>query len=751
MRARSTVDPSTENALRLPRVAVSGTIFALGAALLFFIAYGGIALNRAARAAQEQLIQAALTTRVNRTLMEQKAFAYWNESARMVEARHFDPSWVTRELGAVLVEGYGHEKVFILDPHNRPIYGFGKTGPLSRLALEPLRTRIQPMIDEIRLGRPSGYQHRDHSFALDQRRYEKLPGARAGRWAAAILDSDEGPVLVSIITIVPTTDLSLMKHRPFLIVSLVKLDQSWFNLVAETLKLDGLRFASEASSDSMPLIGDNGAVAAHISWNVRQPGKLLLDTVLPFTLVLLLLAALYIRTIFATLGTAQQRLREQEANARFLAMHDGLSQLPNRRHFTQTLSQRLVDAFGRRVCVAYVDVDRFKDVNDAIGHAAGDKLVMQIGPRLLAALRPEDMLARLGGDEFAILRVLERDEEPEALGQAILSAFQRPFDIGRGQIEVTASVGIALADARETDPDRVLQDADISLYRAKDLGRNQYVVFLSSMAEDVRIRHELENELRAAIGTEQIVMHYQPIIEARTGKVTSVEALVRWQHPERGNITPDRFVALAESCGLMVPLGDHILERVLREANRFGDLDVSINLSPLQLRQRTLPRRISSLCRRFRVDPARITLEVTESIMLDSSGVCAEVFEALSKLGFRTALDDFGTGYSSLGYLHRFRFDKIKIDRCFVSAGSLARMRPIVEAIVHIGRGLRMEIIAEGVESLAELAMVQALGCTQAQGYGISPPRPIEAILDFIAERSEGVPDMRAPLFIAHG
>jgi diguanylate cyclase (GGDEF)-like protein len=610
------------------------------------------------------------------------------------------------------------------------------------------------MLQEIRSGKPRPYLRRDRLFGLNQQRYSMLRGARYAHWAGNILSDGNGAAVVSIMTIVPTVNLKLLIPRPYLIVSVVRLDDKTFDLIGRSLQLKNLQLmpASAQGKDLVPLVSDDEKVVGAIEWDVKKPGQLLLTRILPVFAALLIVAAVYTMMIFRRLNDAYAKLRDQEASARFMAMHDSLSQLPNRRNFIQTLRTKL-GLLGRqnspnRIIVAYLDVDRFKDVNDAIGHGAGDSLIIQIGPRLKDLLRPRDMLARLGGDEFAVMREIVPGEDPGKLGDTIMSAFKRPFDVGNQQIEVTASVGIAIAAAGESDPDRVVQDADISLYRAKDLGRNRYALFESSMADEVRSRHETETDLRAAIGTNQILMYYQPVISVRTGQVTSVEALVRWRHPKKGLIEPGRFISLAEQGGLMVPLGDHILEQVFRDAHRFPNVDIAINLSPIQLRQRHLPERLDQLARLFSVDPRRIVLEVTESMLIDADGATERCFDDIRKLGFRMALDDFGTGYSSLGYLHRFEFSKIKIDRSFVSSGSLDRLRPIIEAIVHIGRGLRMDIVAEGVESGAELAMIQALGCTEAQGYWISRPLPLEEIITFIAVPRDG-PDRQPSLQIA--
>ncbi|WP_198351263.1 bifunctional diguanylate cyclase/phosphodiesterase [Flavisphingomonas formosensis] len=739
-----------------PTFGVSLMLLAISSALLFFIVYAGISMNNAARNSQRDLISAALSDAVNRTLMEQKGIALWDESTRAAQGKIFNVNWFDEEVGAYFTEGYGHDQVYILDPSDRVIYGYAHGKHLDAAQFEEIRSKVGPMIAEVRSAKKRTYLERDRLFGLNQQRYSRLQGARSARWAANILSGPEGPVIVSIMTIVPTVDTSLLLPRPYLMVSVVKIDQAMMDLIGRSIKIGAIRLdpANVTDSQAVPLVSDEGEVAAMMSWTSPKPGQLLLTRILPIFAVLLIVAAFYTMMIFRRLNEAYAKLRDQEASARFMAMHDGLSQLPNRRNFIQTLRTRLSllarENSSNRIAIAYVDVDRFKDVNDAIGHGAGDSLIIQIGPRLKDLLRPRDMLARLGGDEFAVMREIVPGEDPAKLGETIMAAFKRPFDVGNQQIEVTASVGIAVAASGEADPDRVVQDADISLYRAKDLGRNRYALFEASMAEEVRSRHEIETDLRAAIGTSQIQMYYQPVISVRTGQVTSVEALVRWKHPKKGLIEPGRFISLAEQGGLMVPLGDHILEQVFREAHRFANVDIAINLSPVQLRQRHLPDRLDQLARLFSVDPRRIVLEVTESMLIDADGATERSFEDIRKLGFRMALDDFGTGYSSLGYLHRFEFSKIKIDRSFVSSGSLERLRPIIEAIVHIGRGLRMDIVAEGVESAAELAMIQALGCTEAQGYWISRPLPLEDILAFISTPRSGGPK-RQPLQVARG
>jgi diguanylate cyclase (GGDEF)-like protein len=738
---------------RTPARGISFMVISLGAALLFFIVYAGMSLNRAARSSEVALLDSAISVKVNRTLMEQKSIAFWDDVAMRTDAQALNTRWFDREVGSFLAEGYGHDEVYILDDRDRPVYAYARNRHARLADFGKFLPKVTPMLREIRSGVQRPYRRRDQNFAVDQKRYVQLTGVKSAKWAANLLVDGKQPVIVSIITIVPPFSALPAHKRPHLVVSVVRLDKAWFDLAGRSLQFGGMVMSHARLPDWTEIKADDGQFAVSVKWDYKSPGRLLIARLLPLAVLLLALAGIYCFRIFRSLSQAHNLLRAQEANARFQALHDGLSQLPNRRLFLQTLAESLgeAEAAGTRICVAYLDVDHFKNVNDAIGHGAGDALVRQIGPRLLAELRQDDLLARLGGDEFAVLRHMRENDDADALGRSIMLAFRRPFDIGPTPLEVTCSIGIAVSLPGEMDPQRLVQDADISLYRAKDQGRNQFVVFHQVMADQVKLRHELENDLRTAIGTDQIVMHYQPIISARSGKVTSVEALVRWQHPARGLIDPSRFISIAEQSGLMVPLGDYIFERVMIEAAQLeAHVHIAVNLSPMQLRTRTLPDRLLSVCRQANVDPKRVVLEVTESMLIDAKGASTDVYHRLQELGFRTALDDFGTGYSSLGYLHRFSFDKIKIDRSFVARGSLAQMRPIVEAIVHIGRGLRMDIVAEGVETASELAMVRALGCTEVQGYVISKPLPFEELVAFLKEPA-APPQSNQTLYLAAG
>ncbi|MGI3777899.1 MAG: EAL domain-containing protein, partial [Janthinobacterium lividum] len=362
--------------------------------------------------------------------------------------------------------------------------------------------------------------------------------------------------------------------------------------------------------------------------------------------------------------------RAGEARMRHLAHHDALTGLPNRLMLDERLSEALAEARhrGHGVAVLYLDLDRFKPVNDLLGHAAGDRLLVEVAARLSAMLGAEDTLARLGGDEFAVvLAVCDGPEAGARLAQRIVDALSRPFDMEGRQASVGGSVGVALSPRDGTDGVTLLRLADIAMYRAKEEGRGAFRMFEAAMDEQLRDRRTLEADLRRAIAAGELEVHYQPIVGCADGVVLGFEALVRWNHPGRGRIAPGDFIPLAEECGLIVPLGLWVLETACREAAGWAlPLRVAVNVSPAQFHHQELSRQVAGILAASGLAPARLEIEVTEGLLIDNPHRALSILSEIKAGGVRISLDDFGTGYSSLSYLQRFPFDKIKIDRSFV-------------------------------------------------------------------------------------
>jgi diguanylate cyclase (GGDEF)-like protein len=444
----------------------------------------------------------------------------------------------------------------------------------------------------------------------------------------------------------------------------------------------------------------------------------------------------------------RERLRS-EAKMRTLAFNDPLTELPNRTRFFDLLA---VHAASRReqdrsFAVLMLDLDRFKPVNDTHGHAAGDIILRLVADRLQAALRDEDVVARIGGDEFAILQLsADRPAAAEALASRIIAAVEtKPFMLDGQSIHLGASIGVALAPHDGDDPADLLRNADLALYAAKADGKGRFRRYDVSLDERMRERRTLEAGLRHALEHGQLALHYQPLVNARTGEIISAEALVRWHHPERGMVPPDEFIALAEETGLILPLGEWVLRTACLEAATWPpEISVAVNLSPAQFRERSLVALVTSALKTAGLAPGRLDLEITEGVLLDDERRTFETLALLREMGVRISMDDFGTGYSSLSYLQRFRFDKIKIDQSFVrrvpdDADSVAIMRAIITMSACLGIGTTVE----GVETAEQFDFSVAEGCDTIQGYHISRPVDGAAFASLIGLGAADLADQR--------
>jgi diguanylate cyclase (GGDEF)-like protein/PAS domain S-box-containing protein len=426
-------------------------------------------------------------------------------------------------------------------------------------------------------------------------------------------------------------------------------------------------------------------------------------------------------------------------------LHDALTGLPNRSLLEDRLALA-VRALARReqpLGLLFLDVDHFKFVNDSLGHDAGDALLVSVAERIAATVRPGDTVARFGGDEFVVVcEELASAGEALGLAQRIQDAVSAPLVVSGTELVVSVSTGIALTTDPETLPGSLLRDADSAMYNAKRSGRARSVVFADEMREQVIGRFETETQLRRALAEGQLRVHYQPILAlagSAPGSVGAVEALVRWEHPTRGLVLPAEFVTIAEDTGLIVPLGEWVLEEACRQVVAWDvqgtRLSVSVNVSGVQITQPDVVSRVAAVLDRTGVDPSRVALEMTESVLMRDAEETLSVLRALKDLGVRLHVDDFGTGYSSLSYLKRFPVDAVKVDRSFVDGlANDPEDIAIVEAIISLAHTLGIEVIAEGVESLPQLQALQAMGCESAQGYLFSRPVPAQDVARTLVE-----------------
>lgn len=432
--------------------------------------------------------------------------------------------------------------------------------------------------------------------------------------------------------------------------------------------------------------------------------------------------------------TDRKRMEEQLER---LALHDSLTGLPNRGLVLNRLEHCLARAGSDRAAVVFVDVDNFKDVNDSLGHTAGDLLLTEVGRRLRAAARAADTVARFGGDEFVVLcEEVESEGEAMTIARRLLTSLRGPIALPGGEVHVSASVGVALGPA--DDAAALIRRADLAMYRAKRQGRAQVMLFDDRLHDATQERFRVQTELRRAIDRGELCLHYQPIVDLVRNRVVAVEALVRWQHPERGLVMPDQFVAIAESTGLIRELGAVVLEQACEASARWEtgsrSMRVSVNLAAPQVNDDRLPEVVEHVLDIAGLDPDRLTLEVTESAAMRDAATSTQTLHALRKLGVHLALDDFGTGYSSLSFLKALPVDAVKIDQTFVAG--LGRRRDdtlIVSGVVSMSHALGHRVIAEGIETETQLQVLRSLGCRYGQGYLFAGPVPFDELLGAVA------------------
>jgi diguanylate cyclase (GGDEF)-like protein/PAS domain S-box-containing protein len=425
--------------------------------------------------------------------------------------------------------------------------------------------------------------------------------------------------------------------------------------------------------------------------------------------------------------------KRAEQRIQHLAHHDSLTGLANRALFRDRLAQAmaLAERSGRGVALLCLDLDGFKAVNDLLGHPVGDAVLVEVGNRLVACLRDSDTVARLGGDEFAIVQsFIDQPRGAAGLAARLVELLAEPFEVEGQRVCIGTSVGVALFPSDATAPETLLRNADLALYRAKHDGKGTFRFFEQAMDERLQQRRMMEQELRLAMLREEFSLHYQPLFDGASLAIEGFEALLRWQHPERGRISPGEFVPVAEESGLIAPLGRWVLQTACAEAASWPvPWRVAVNLSPAQFKQRDLPQMVGQILRETGLAAARLELEITEGILIDDSARALVILGELKALGVRIALDDFGTGYSSLSYLRRFPFDKLKIDASFVRAlGEGGEAEAIVRAIMALGRSLGLSVTAEGVETEDQLARLRAEDCDQVQGFLLGRPMPPDAL-----------------------
>ena len=711
---------------------VTLTVLALALlTVLLVTGFGAFATIRADENAlqrQKAFVESGLADAVAAVKREQESITVWDDAIAFAKAH--DQQWMRENLGEWMHSYYGHDRAFVLDEQNRPVHAMvdGKT-------VEPVRfveaeSVVAPEVQKLR--------------ALMAEIAASEDADPPKQVAADLISLAGKPAIVSVMPIVPSSDrVNQEPGSEYLHVAVKFIDDEVIGAIARQYMLADAHLVSLLSTSdaaNVPLIDSRGVILGYVGWTPDRPGLTLVRKTAPALLGAALLAASVLWFLLLRLRRASSALQTSQDQAQFLAFHDTLTGLPNRALFEDRLRRAFVSARRNRgrIALLYIDLDRFKIVNDTLGHPAGDELVRQTAHRLEARVRESDTVARVGGDEFAIIMADVRNvHAAEVLSEKLLDDLSRPFVLMGDQVFIGASIGIAASWDTDTDADDLLRKADIALYEAKRNGRNRYQVFAGDMDDLISRRRLIESDLRAALnGRDELKVAYQPVFAADCSTIVGAEALVRWDHPVHGTLSPSHFVAIAEERGLIGQLGKWVLSSALRFAAGTDLPWIAVNVSPLQLRDEGFAAELFDRLANAGFAPSRLQIEITEGVLLDDNEVVQTALSRLRSAGVRIVLDDFGTGYSSIGYLRRHAVDKLKIDRSFVGQlGTGEEARAIVEAIVRLARALKLPVTAEGVETAEQRDLILAMGCAELQGLLLSAPLPEAEMRALVAGR----------------
>ncbi|MCA0424514.1 MAG: EAL domain-containing protein [Proteobacteria bacterium] len=568
---------------------------------------------------------------------------------------------------------------------------------------------------------------------MTERRAQSTPFAVRRLGTSATLVDPKAIVSMAAVNVADRFDVVITR----------RMEDATLAQIGSRLLLDNLRFA-----DSVPVSAASPEVATtNVVWNKVNDGSFTLQSLASIGMMGIAVIGIYGLLVFLHIRRVTRELEQSEAQAQHLAGHDMLSGLPNRVLYFKALNVELsrVAREGGGLAVMYLDLDKFKEVNDKYGHPAGDKLIIMVAARLGELTRGADTVARFGGDEFAIVQVGVRSlADTEALARRVLDELRRPFDIDGHEVQIGCSIGVSVAPGNGLDAVSLMRFADIALYRAKNEGRNRYWFFDHQMNDSLQLKKLIEDDLRSAIDNDQLVLFYQPVVTADTGEVASVEALVRWMHPIRGMIPPNEFIGIAEERGLISQLGEWVLRRACLDAKNWPDISVSVNVSPVQFKQADFVATVERIIAETGMDPTHLELELTEGVVVEDADKAEAAIMDLHAIGVRFAMDDFGVGYSSLIYLRRFAFDRIKIDKSFLdSMEATGESAILVHSIVHLGRALGLKVTAEGVETDEQMRYLQAVGCHHLQGFLFARPAPLEDALKLVRARNVRLEDAK--------
>ena len=679
--------------------------------------------NSEAIVQQENIIKSSFSQNMAEHLRQLHSLTNWSPLADQLNAPSPDLVWLDNNVGSWLYEMFGHQEIFILDPQDQMLVNWQNGQRHDRQRWDSIKQPLAPWLAR---------QTQLH----DERRQDLV----------------DYTLIYGRTALLAVSDINHEGYESgFRIVSLKYLDDGFLNTLAHRSHISHLHYLGPnppPSGDArFRLNSQLGIPTGYFAWQPIQPGTQMLMLLGPLVATVLLVTTLVCIVMMYRLWRLRLRLAQSmlrlgasEAQAQHLAFHDVLTGLPNRALIDERLTQALARTTRLRsqAALLLLDLDRFKNINDTYGHHAGDDLIIEVSHRLTTLLREADTVGRIGGDEFVIvIEEIQSTDQINALCQGIIDALAEPYTLLGSEAWIGVSIGVAVAPQDGQDRQELMRKADIALYEAKNEGRGQYRRFARAMDESVQTRQQIAADLRHALHHQEgLEVWYQPLMDIGGEKILGFEALLRWQHAQRGFIAPSEFIPIAEETGLILQIGEWVLREACQVSLRWPELTIAINVSPLQFRAAGFVQRVKDIVEAEGANPRCLELEITEGVLIEDEREARAIIIALREAGFRIALDDFGTGYSSLNYLSNFPVDKIKIDRSFTqSLGVAENSTAIVESVVRLGHAMGLTVTAEGVETDGQMSALAEAGCNQLQGYLFSQAVPPDQIALMLRKR----------------
>ncbi len=712
------------NAIIVPMIVVV-LVSALG---IYGVLYWSARISdESAKHSQHMLIKGAVQLSQDYLSKQQTGVVIWEDAYHIVNAAEPDESWIYANMTHWLFQNHGFTKSVLIgrDFQVQNIYAYNHS---NRWMTQDLLDDLSPAVAKVRARYITSFQRTPSGlFRYTPKNHE----AQRSIAETGVVSVNGDPYLFSAAAIVPRV-LSITQERvpPVTLVSLAPLRGGKLKDISEMSHLDGFVLADTQSDRSgvgqYQLRSPRGKNVGIIAWQTYLPGSQMLDRIHPFLAFAAFMIAAVVIAVTVFTRQMTKRLAKSESQAVHTARHDALSGLPNRTRFHALLNDTLEQSFedGTNTAVVYIDLDHFKDINDTLGHSAGDKVIVAVGQRLRRVIPESGIVARISGDEFAmVIKDCKSDEWLEYILDQVQDEIGRPIMIGQRELFASLSMGTAIAPRDGNDPDELLRKADIALYDAKANGRSRRSFFEPNMEQQVQSKDKLSRELRRALNNDELDLAYQPQSDTDARQIVSVEALARWTKADGTIVSPSVFIPVAEESGLINDLGLWILNKACAKAHDWPGMVVSVNVSPNQFKHPRFVEKVLAILSANNLPPQRLEIEVTESVFAGRNDSVLKALRRLKNLGVKVALDDFGSGYSSLSYLRRFPFDTLKIDRDFVSdMNGNPEAEAILVSIIQLGKALGMTVVAEGIETVEQFRFLQAHECHRLQGYFISRP-----------------------------